>query len=270
MSAPEVHERRADDRRARERRVDEHLDLHPPPVARPAVSLLHRDPPLSPTTFFFHREIVFLVTISLVVGLAIAAAVDQGSSLDVVDHPVAQWVADIRTPLLTDLFNAGSRLGDNAVVFALAFVLAVYTYRRCRYLAIALLLAAAFRPAVEFVLKALVDRPRPTIAPLGDFLGPSHPSGHPLAAASLWGMVPAVVALHFHSRVLWWVTAAVSSTIVAVVAAARVYKGAHYLTDVIASLAWAGLYLLCVQGTFDRFHHDRDCRHPQHEVQARG
>src|SRR5690606_25640381 len=120
----EVHERRADDRRARERRVDEHLDLHPPPVARPAVSLLHRDPPLSPTTFFFHREIVFLVTISLVVGLVIAAAVDQGSSLDVVDHPVAQWVADIRTPLLTDLFNAGSRLGDNAVVFALAFVLA--------------------------------------------------------------------------------------------------------------------------------------------------
>ena len=264
MSAPEVHERRA-----HERQVHEHLDLHPPPVARPAVSLLHRDPPLTPTHFFFHKRLVFVVTVTLVVGLAVAAAVDGGSTLDTVDHPVAEWVADVRTPLLTDVFNAGSRLGDNAVVFAIAFALAVYTYSRCRYLAIALVLAAAFRPAIEFVLKAVVDRARPTIAPLGEFNGPSHPSGHPLAAASLWGLMPAVFALHYRSRGLWWGTVAVSTTMVVIVAAARVYKGAHYLTDVIASLAWAGLYLACVQGTFDRFHHERDCRHPQHEVQSR-
>ncbi len=119
----------------------------------------------------------------------------------------------------------------------------MYTYSRCKYLAIALVLAAAFRPAIEFVLKAVVDRARPTIAPLGEFHGPSHPSGHPLAAASLWGLMPAVVALHFRSRGLWWATVAVSTTMVVVVAAARVYKGAHYLTDVVASLAWAGLYL---------------------------
>jgi undecaprenyl-diphosphatase len=264
MSAPEVHERRS-----HERPVEEHLDLHPPPLARPAVSLLHRDPPISPTHFFFHKKIVFVLTVALVVGLAAAAAANGGSALDTVDVPVAEWIADVRTPWLTDLFGAGSRLGDNAVVFALAFVFAVYTYGRCKYLAIALVLAAAFRPAIEFVLKALVDRARPTVAPLGEFHGPSHPSGHPLAAASLWGLMPAVVALHFRSRSLWWVTVAASSTIVVVVAAARVYKGAHYLTDVIASLAWASLYLLCVQGTFDRFHHDRDCRHPQHEVQSR-
>lgn len=264
MTAPGVH-----DRRAHERPVEEHLDLHPPPIARPAVSLLHRDPPFTPTHFFFHKRLVFVVTVGLVLGLAVAAAVDGGSTLDAIDHPVAEWVADGRTPLLTDLFNVGSRFGDNIVVFGIAAALAAYTYGRCRYLAFALLLAAAFRPAVEFVLKAVVDRARPTIAPLGEFHGPSHPSGHPLAAASLWGLMPAVVALHFRSRGLWWATAAVSTSVVVVVAAARVYKGAHYLTDVIASLAWAGLYLLCVQGTFDRFHHDRDCRHPQHEVQSR-
>lgn len=248
--------------------VHEQLDLHPPPIARPAVSLLHRDPPLTPTQFFFHKRLIFAGTVSLAVGLAVVASVDGGSILDAVDLPVAEWVADIRTPLLTDVFNAGSRLGDNVVVFGVASALAVYTYRHCRYLAVALILAAAFRPAMEFVLKALVDRQRPTIAPLGEFHGPSHPSGHPLAAASLWGLLPAVVALHHRSRALWWATVAMSATVVVVVAAARVYKGAHYLTDVGASLAWAGLYLLCVQGTFDRFHHDRDCRRPQHEVQA--
>ncbi len=246
----------------------EHLDLHPPPCARPAVDLFHRDPPLTPTRFFFHRKIVFVITIGLVLGLALAAAIDGGSLLDTVDRPVARWVADIRTPGLTHLFNVGSHLGDNVVVFSVAAVLAALTVRRCKYLALALLAAAAVRPAIEFVLKALVDRTRPDIAPLGDFHGPSHPSGHPLAAASLWGLMPAVAAVHVRSRFVWWATVGLAGIVVVVVAAARVYKGAHFLTDVIASLAWAGLYLACVQGGFDRLHHERDCAHPQHETQA--
>jgi hypothetical protein len=39
---------------------------------------------------------------------------------------------------------------------------------------------------------------------------------------------------------------------------------------VIASLGWVALYLLIVQGTFDRFHRERDCRRPQHETQSGG
>src|SRR5690606_23507165 len=138
----------------------------------------------------------------------------------------------------------------------------------CRYLSIALVLAAMFRPGMEFVLKFVVDRPRPVIDPLGTFRGPSHPSGHPMAAASLWGLFPAVVALHFRSRLLWWAAVFVAFTIGGLVAAARVYKGAHYLTDVIASFAWAALYLAAVQGFFDRFHGTANCQHPQHETQA--
>lgn len=248
--------------------TEEHLDLHPPPCARPAVDLLHRDPPLTPTQFFFHRKVVFVVTIGLVVGLALGAAIDGGSILLPVDEPVAEWVASIRTDGLTHWFNVGSHLGDNVVVFSLAVILAAVTWRRCKYLALALLAAAAVRPAVEFVLKALIDRARPDIAPLGDFRGPSHPSGHPLAAASLWGLMPAVAAVHIRSRFVWWAAVGLSGLVVVTVAAARVYKGAHFLTDVLASLAWAGLYLACVQGGFDRLHHERDCAHPQHETQA--
>jgi membrane-associated phospholipid phosphatase len=242
--------------------------LHPPPIDRPAVALLHRDPPLTPTKFFFHRHIVFVVTLTLVLGLALLAAIDGGSALLPIDEPVAEWVARVRTPAWTDALAMGSHLGDNVIVFSVGAVLAVLTARRCLYLAAALIAAAAFRPLIEFVLKALVSRTRPDIDPLGHFQGPSHPSGHPLAAASLFGLMPAVVALHVRSRFLWWATVAVSVTVVVVVAAARVYKGAHYLTDVVASLAWAGLYLACVQGTFDRFHHDRECRHSQHETQV--
>ena len=121
---------------------------------------------------------------------------------------------------------------------------------------------------MEFVVKAAIDRARPDIVPVAQFDGPSHPSGHPMAAASLWGLVPAVVAVHFRSRGLWWTSVAVAVTVVVLVAAARVVPGAHWLTDVVASLAWAALYLAAVQGVFDTFHHERDCVHPQHETQV--
>jgi membrane-associated phospholipid phosphatase len=234
---------------------------------RPAVSLTHLDPPLTPATFVRHREPLFVGVVALNLTLAGLAAFDGGSILLHVDEPVARWVAEQRTPWLTTLFDAASALGDNVVVFAAGAATAAVTWRRCRYLAGALVLAGAFRPVMEFVLKALIDRERPDIEPLREFRGPSHPSGHPMAAAAFWGLVPAVIALHVRSRRLWQAAVAVSLAIVAMVAFSRVYLGGHWLTDVTASIGWATLYLIAVQGTFDRFHHDRDCRHSQHETQ---
>ncbi|HSM65483.1 MAG TPA: phosphatase PAP2 family protein [Ilumatobacteraceae bacterium] len=237
-------------------------------VGRPAVSLLHRDPPISPATFFGSRAIWLPLVISVALTLAVLASHDGGRILETIDEPVAEWIAEQRTDTWTDVFNSVSRLGDNMVVFAIGAVLAAITWRRCRYLAIAFVVAAAFRPGLEFVLKAVIDRERPDISPLGEFAGPSHPSGHPMAAAALFGLVPAFVALHTHRAWLWWVALVASSTVVVGVAASRAYKGAHYLTDVTASLLWASLFLLVVQAIFDRFHRDRDCRHPQHETQV--
>jgi membrane-associated phospholipid phosphatase len=237
-------------------------------LGRPAVSLLHRDPPISTVAFFGPRMIWLPLVIAAALTLAVLASHDGGRILDTVDEPVAEWIAEQRTDTWTDVFNSISRLGDNIVVFAIGAVLAAITWRRCRYLAIAFVVAAAFRPGLEFVLKAVIDRERPDISPLGEFAGPSHPSGHPMAAAALFGLVPAFVALHTHRAWLWWVSLVASATVVVGVAASRAYKGAHYLTDVTASLLWASLFLLVVQAIFDRFHRDRDCRHPQHETQV--
>lgn len=234
---------------------------------RPAVSLLHRDPPLSPAGFFARRKLALVLVAGAAVTLAVLAGVDGGSILLEIDRPISEWIADRRTARWTDFFNNVSRLGDNVVVFAIGTVLAVAAWFRCRYLAVAIVLAALFRPALEFVLKALIDRERPDISPLGEFAGPSHPSGHPMAAAAMWGLVPAFVAIYSRRHWLWWTAVAVSVLIIVGVALSRVYKGAHYFTDVTASLLWASLYLLAVQTFFDRTHHGNNCRHSQHETQ---
>lgn len=223
----------------------------------------HRHPPYSPR-HLFDRTPVLLTVIALATALAVAAAMDGGHLLLRVDEPVARWVADHRTDEWGTFFAWASRMGDNAVVFPLGLAIAIGMYRRCRFLSYALVVAIAVRPGFEYLLKAAIDRQRPDIAPLAHFRGPSHPSGHPLAAVSVWGLMPPVVALLGAGRKLWWATVSVVMAIIVMVAAARVYRGAHWLTDVTASLLWGALFLVAVELVYDhvhdRFHwHDPSC-----------
>jgi len=54
-------------------------------------------------------------------------------------------------------------------------------------------------------------------------------------------MLPAALAVCRVHRAVWWGAAGAVLVIVPAVAAARVYKGAHWATDVTASLLWGSL-----------------------------
>jgi undecaprenyl-diphosphatase len=74
-----------------------------------------------------------------------------------------------------------------------------------------------------------------------DGTGPSFPSGHPLATAASWGLLPLVAGLYVRRRWVWW-TIAVSVWVLAVlVAASRVWLAVHWTSDVVAALALAVL-----------------------------
>jgi undecaprenyl-diphosphatase len=215
--------------------------------------------PLTPARVVLGHPVLIVTSIVVTLVLAGLAAYHDGSVLLEVDEPIQRWVQDRRSEDLDTLFRLSSRMGSNVVIFSLAALLAAVTWKRCRFLAMAIIAAAALRPGMEFVVKALIDRPRPDIDRLVPGDGPSHPSGHVLASIALYGLLPAVVAVFTDSRRAWVWTVGLVMAGVPFIAASRVYLGVHWFFDVVGGFLVGTLYLLAVEYLFHRLHPDGSC-----------
>lgn len=187
--------------------------------------------------------------------LAVLAATDMAPW----DEPITDWAVHHRTPALETFFREVSYLGSTPVALAIAALAANYAYRRCPRLALAIVVIALARPLIEFGLKELVDRPRPDGNRLVPGRGPSFPSGHPLATAASWGLLPLVVALYTRRRIIWWSVAIGVWVLAVLVAASRVWLGVHWATDVVGSLVLAVLGVAGAERFIEATHGEPGC-----------
>jgi membrane-associated phospholipid phosphatase len=204
---------------------------------------LHLNPPMTVKRVHAAHSWILPAAALLVAALAIGAF--EGWLFW--DEPITNWLVDHRTEALNDFFRRVSFFGSTYVVFAVSLAAAALSWRRCRPLAIAILVIAFARPLAEFALKELVHRDRPVGDRLVVGTGYSFPSGHPLATAASWGMLPLVAALYITRRVLWWSVAVAVWTLVVMVGVSRVWLGVHWTSDVVAAVALAVLGVALVE-----------------------
>jgi undecaprenyl-diphosphatase len=193
------------------------------------------------------------------VAFAIAASINGGWLLLHVDEPIERFVVDNRSAWLDTTFRRISFFGSTQVVLIGGLTLAILAWRRCKVVAALVVVATLARPLMEFTLKESIGRDRPSLSRLVHGEGHSFPSGHVLAAAALWAMVPVVVSLYTQSRKVWWITALGAVLAVGLIGASRVYLGVHWTTDVIGGIFAATLLLTALDYGFRRFHGRRHC-----------
>lgn len=230
-----------------------------PAVVPGAPPCLHLNPPATPSAFFATRRRLLVGIIALFGFLGAAAATANSWLLLHWDKPVQRFVESNRGDELDAMFRLASRCGSTMVVLSVGALLAVLTWSRCRAVSVALVVATFGRPLVEFTFKELVSRDRPDLNRLVEGNGPSFPSGHPMAAIALWGMLPVVVGLFTHRRAIWWATVAFAGFMILAIGASRVYLGVHWFTDVVGGLLIGAVFLLGVEWVLHRAHGTMGC-----------
>jgi undecaprenyl-diphosphatase len=130
-----------------------------------------------------------------------------------------------------------------AVLAVVGFLALAESYR----LALFSLAASLGGLVLSSVLKYLIDRPRPELAPPDVFtFTSSFPSGHSMMSAVIYLTLAALVARLMERRRLKLYALGIAICLTLLIGASRIYLGAHWPSDVLAGwsagAAWA---LLC-------------------------
>jgi undecaprenyl-diphosphatase len=154
------------------------------------------------------------------------------------DEHVNVWLAAHRTALRTDISFWLSGIGDVYAIPALvALTVVIAAVRRMWRAAAFIVTAIAVEAAVYRVATLTIDRQRPHVARLDHLpVNDSYYSGHTAASVAVYCGIALLISSWIRNgaaRVAVWV---IAIAIPLLVAFARMYRGMHHPTDVVAGL----------------------------------
>jgi membrane-associated phospholipid phosphatase len=184
---------------------------------------------------------------AVVVGVGWLLVHPLAASVGELDDDLARWLAEHRTPVLNDLATVGAFAGDTRAgqIGLVAVALGFSLWQRSVVPALFVALVEAGLLGIYLVATYLISRPRPPVKVLDPALvtDDSFPSGHVATAVAIYGSI-VVLTWTYGRAVRWWTTPLLVLPLCAVIA--RLYEGAHHLSDVLTSLAYATLWLATV------------------------
>ena len=159
------------------------------------------------------------------------------------DDPVREWFYSVRSPGLTTLMEGITNVGSWTTIALVVLLLLIYPATR-NDLGFPALGAALLTQAIKFMIKNLVDRPRPDaslfLVPESGF---SFPSGHAFTSLAVYGII-FIFALCYLEKNGKRTALLIASGILAIaIGISRIYLGVHFPSDVAAG--WCGAMFVC-------------------------
>lgn len=193
------------------------------------------------------RRFLWVAFVSFLAVVALAGAVQRGSSMAQLDHRILELVPPTRTRGESAFFHAVAAAGDFSVALGTTASFAVVAKMRGRtFLAAGALAAFMGEEGLVFILQRWVGRPRPALGVLAT--GPdtgSFPSAFTVRAVIVFGLAAFSVFRFTRSRLVRAGAVLACLGVVLLVGLSRIYLGAEYPTDVAGgSLVGSGLLAL--------------------------
>lgn len=164
------------------------------------------------------------------------------------DNPIIQYIYGFRTPLLGEIMSAVTSLGSvTGIMIGMSIALIFLLIARQWWEGLFLIVSVSGSSLLNYYLKWLFKRDRPTFNPLVDESGYSFPSGHSMVSFSFIGILGYLLTTMVRKKSMKVLILTLSTLLILLIGFSRIYLGVHYPSDVIAGFAAGCAWLvICI------------------------
>jgi membrane-associated phospholipid phosphatase len=198
---------------------------------------------------YWKRLATAMLVVSTALFVLIASNIAAGDPLAVADARAALWLNAHATPALTLLLLGVTHLHGTVPICAYSFLMMAKLARmREWHWAAGVFLAVPTGLLINLLLKVAFRRARPVVEnPIVTLATYSFPSGHTAGATLFYGVLFAYIGSRSRDTRVRAACIVSWLLLVLLVAFSRMYLGVHYLSDVLAAVAWSLAWLaVCV------------------------
>lgn len=200
-----------------------------------------------------------IISLLCAIGFAMIALGVSDNKVVHFDSLVITFVNGMESPLLTSLMKFFTFIGGGVPVVVVSFIIMFFLYkvlhhRRELILFIWVVIGSAI---LNESLKLIFHRARPVLHRIIDANGFSFPSGHSMAAFSLYGVVAFLLWRHVSTPIGRGILLIASIIMIMAIGVSRIYLGVHYPSDVIGGFLASGSLLTVSIWFYQRFQEKR-------------
>ncbi|MGG1554545.1 phosphatase PAP2 family protein [Paenibacillus ferrarius] len=195
----------------------------------------------------FKLPFIFALAFSLIcaIGFGLIGLIISDEKITNFDQTVISFIQSFEHPTITRIMKVFTFIGGGVPVGIITVISVLFLYKVLNHrMELVLLIGVTIGSAmINTVLKEIYHRSRPVIHRIIEETGFSYPSGHSMAAFSLYGVLAFLLWRHIKTSLGRTLLIIISSLMILLIGVSRIYLGVHYPTDVLGGFLASGSWL---------------------------
>ena len=195
------------------------------------------------------KWIILLICIIIFFKIAEDVFSNEIMQADVVGYRLISTylISDVVTPIAKLITNFGGTIC--LISLSIIFLVTIKDKKIGGFIALNLIIAAL----LNFILKNILQRPRPTEYRIIDQSGYSFPSGHSMVSMAFYGFLIYLIFKFVQNKKIKYLLISFLTILIILIGISRIYLGVHYTSDVLAGFLISISYLILYTSIIEKY-----------------